>query len=908
MLDAELSSYARELEARVTRLEELLSGQSEELKRSREAATRLTALVDASTDVIFSIRLPDMNITSWNPGAARLFGYSAAEAGGRNANLLVRLERRVELAQRFQRLRRDLKAEQYETICLRKGGTPVDVAVTMAPILDDAGAVIAISVSMQDIGDRRRMEAELTKARDAAMEASRVKSEFLANMSHEIRTPLNSIIGLSGLLLDTALTPEQHEFISDVRDSGDALLSLINDILDFSKMSAGKLPFEEIDFDLNDTVEKTVELIVQQVRRKGLELTVAIDPEVPQQLRGDPSRLRQILLNLLRNAIKFTEHGEIDLTVSRIDENPQEAVLRFEVHDTGIGIPPEKLALLFQPFTQVDASTTRPYGGTGLGLSIVRELVEAMHGTIALTNQLGEGSTFRFTVTLARQVAVRRLAAERLEPMINTRVLIVDDNAHSRQILEGLVSSWGMHVRTAASAEEGLAMLRSAAGSEAYQVALVDVMMPGLDGIEMTRRVKKEPALAKTSVIFVSPVGARSEFARRLVGLDIAGWLMKPVLESSLYNELVRVLNSSERGVPTLERLSHQEAPAPSPFKLLPGVNGHVLLAEDNPINQKVAKLQFAKLGLEVDAVDNGRAAVEAALHRHYDLIFMDCQMPELDGYEATRELRRHEPAGIHSKVIAMTAYAQPGDREKCLAAGMDAYISKPMTQATLEAILIELFPIDFSSADHEAAEEKASTERESAAAKPELTRGLELALAPKPGSAPQATAAVQPPSPSPARQPLSAVVMESKPLATAAKTLPIAAAASTNGSSPRAAAGSGEPAKGVTEVCDRATLDELRADGLLAELAAIFQAELAKGLDELARALATRDCAAVARIAHTLKGTAGVFGAPHMREMAASIDQMARAGQADQATAMFAEFRSECERVGNYLAAEVKA
>ena len=284
-----------------------------EEKRTQRTNLLLASVVEASAEAIFSIRLPDMNITSWNPGAAELFDYTAAEAVGRNTNLLVPLERRAELAQRFQRLRQHRKGEQYETVCLRKGGTPVDVAVTLAPILDDAGAVTATSVTMQDISDRHRMEAELTKARDAAMEGARVKSEFLANMSHEIRTPLNSIIGLSGLLLDTPLNPEQHEFVSDVRDSGDALLSLINNILDFSKMSAGKLLFEEIDFELNNAVEETVELIIEQVRRKGLELTVAIDPEVPRVLRGDPGRLRQILLNLLSNAIKFTEHGEVDL-------------------------------------------------------------------------------------------------------------------------------------------------------------------------------------------------------------------------------------------------------------------------------------------------------------------------------------------------------------------------------------------------------------------------------------------------------------------------------------------------------------------------------------------------------------------------------------------------------------------
>lgn len=877
-------------------------------KRVQRTNLLLASVVAASAEAIFSINLPQLNISSWNPGAAKLFGYTTAEAVGRNTNLLVPLERRAELAQRFQRIRQDRKAEQYETVCLRKGGTPIDVAVTLAPILDDAGAVIAVSVTMQDIGDRHRMEAELTKARDAAMEAVRVKSAFLANMSHEIRTPLNSIIGLSGLLLDTPLTPEQREFVNDVRDSGDALLGLINNILDFSKMSVGKLLFEEIDFDLNNAVEETVELIIQQARRKGLELTVAIDPEVPRLLRGDPGRLHQILLNLLNNAIKFTEHGQVDLTVSKISENPYEVLLRFEVHDTGIGIAADKQALLFQPFTQIDASTTRHYGGTGLGLSIVRELVEAMHGTISVTSRLGEGSTFWFTVTLARQVSGSRPAVERFAPMIGARVLIVDDNAHSRQILESLVSSWGMRAQTAASAEAGLSMLRSAAGREAYQLALLDVMMPGLDGIEMARRMKAEPALAQIPVIFVSSVGMRADFAPRLSGLDIAGWLMKPIPQSSLYNELIRVLTASENGGETSEQLSRPEAPPMSHFTLPPGVDGHVLLAEDNPINQKVAKLQLAKLGLHVDAVDNGREAVEAALRQHYDLIFMDCQMPELDGYEATRELRQREPAGMHSKVIAMTAHALPGDREKCLAAGMDSYISKPVTLEALAAALTELFLPDFSTAEHAAAQQPASPPPESPRAAPQPSTAPGPSAVVQPGDASPAIAALHP---SPEGQSSAAAFMESGPSSTpTAVTFPTAAAVSANGFSPNSEAASIRSADNLGEVCDRATLDELRAEGdnLLPELVGIFQTELTKGLDELARALKARDCAAAARIAHTLKGSAGTFGATRMHEMAAKIDQAARAGQADQASAMFGEFNSECERVRRYLAAEVKA
>ncbi len=377
--------------------------------------------------------------------------------------------------------------------------------------------------------------------------------------------------------------------------------------------------------------------------------------------------------------------------VSKLGEKPQETVLRFEVRDTGIGIPTDKQHLLFQPFSQVDASTTRHYGGTGLGLSIVRELVEAMQGTIALSSTPGTGSTFWFTAKLAKQTDVSKPASERFASLTGTRVLIVDDNADSRQILDRQVSAWGLKSSTAASAEEGFAMVRGAAAAEPYQVALVDVMMPEIDGIELARRIKADPALAKTVVIFISSVGSRSDFSVRLVGMDIGGWLMKPVPESFLYNALVKALASPGF---LCDKAKAKKGASPKGKKYnLPGERKLcVLLAEDNPINQKVARLQLGKLGLDVDAVANGREAVEALSRRSYDVVLMDCQMPEMDGYEATREIRRREGAARHTTIVAMTANALQGDREKCLEAGMDAYISKPVTQDSLGATLAKLF------------------------------------------------------------------------------------------------------------------------------------------------------------------------------------------------------------------------
>jgi len=659
-----------------------------ERKRAEKERSLLASIVESSGNAIYS-EAGDLTITSWNPAAEKLFGYGASEVMGHSAALLAPLDRRGEILQHARSVRLSGKPENFETRQMRKDGSVIDVAITQSPVLDPSGAVVALSVTAQDVSDRKRMEAELAQARDAAMEGARLKSEFLANMSHEIRTPLNSVIGMTGLLLDTELNPEQREFAHDVREGGDALLSLINNILDYSKIAAGKLTFEDIDFDLNDAIEGAVELVVNQARSKGLEVTASVDPEVPRRLRGDPGRLRQILVNLLGNAIKFTAHGEVGVWVSKLGENPQEADLRFEVRDSGIGIPREKLHLLFEAFSQVDASTTRHYGGTGLGLSIARELVQGMRGTIAVSSTPGAGSIFWFTLKLAKPVDTSRPASERFASLTGTKIIIVDDNANSRLILERQVSAWDMLPRTVASAEEALAVM----GGEPFGVALLDVMMPEVDGIELARRIKADPALAKTAVIFVSSVGSRSAFAARLLGLNVGAWLMKPVPESSLYDALVKVLPSApDLGAKTDAAPKENRGPTPSPsagkFKLSAGRELKVLLAEDNPINQKVATLQLRKLSVEVEVVANGREAVEAASRRPYDVILMDCQMPEMDGYEATREIRRREGAGRHTTIVAMTANALPGDREKCLAAGMDSYISKPVTQGALKHAL----------------------------------------------------------------------------------------------------------------------------------------------------------------------------------------------------------------------------
>ncbi|MBV8358054.1 MAG: PAS domain S-box protein [Deltaproteobacteria bacterium] len=391
-----------------------------ERKRAEQERSLLAAIVNSSGDAIYS-ESSNLVITSWNPAAEKLYGYSSAEIIGRSAALLVPLDRRAELVECARKVHATGKAQVFESKQVRRDGSLIDVIITQSPVCDVTGVVTGISVTAHDISDQKCLEAELERARDAALEGARAESEFLAHMSHEIRTPLNSIIGLTGLLLDTSLTPQQHECVRDLRATGDALLNLINDILDFSEMAAGKLLLDELDFDLGAVVEETAEMIAAQARHKGLELTCTIDPEVPRLLRGDRRRLRQILYNLLSNAVKFTEHGEVGVAVTKLGENLHEALLRFEVHDTGLGIAAERQYLLFQRFTQLDHSTMRHYGGTGLGLPIVRTLVEAMHGTVAVSSRLGEGSTFWFTITLARQPDTGSPPADQFVPLTASR-------------------------------------------------------------------------------------------------------------------------------------------------------------------------------------------------------------------------------------------------------------------------------------------------------------------------------------------------------------------------------------------------------------------------------------------------------------------------------------------------------
>ena len=579
----------------------------------------------------------------------------------------------------------------------------------------EAGRPACMMGVMTDITERRRSDAalaqaaqelekknhELEEARDKALDAAKSKSEFLATMSHEIRTPMNGIIGMTGLLLDTALSDEQKEYADMVRRSGEHLLDVINDILDFSKIEAGKLNLERLEFDVRTTIEDTLALVAERAYAKGLELAGLVQSDVPTGLRGDPGRLRQVLVNLLGNAIKFTERGDVVLAVSLSADAESRTskglLVKFEVTDSGIGLTLEQQAKLFQPFTQADGSTTRKFGGTGLGLAICRKLVELMGGQIGVTSGAGAGSTFWFTIRCEAQLEDVRHASPIPVSLSGCRTLIVDDHTMSRKTLEYQLRAKGLAYDSAEGGAHALDLLRSAAErGEPFDLAILDLQMPSMDGLELARRIKTESPISSTRLILLTSLGRRGD-AKAAQDAGIAAYLTKPIRQSQLYSCLSLVLANSSSAVsgtaqppaPLITRHSLSEAQAQS--------RGRILVAEDNPINQKVAVKMIEKLGYRVDIAGNGHEACEALERIAYAMVLMDCQMPVMDGFQATTVIRRREGSGRRTPIIAMTANAMQEDRQRCLEAGMDDFISKPVASKALAETLSRWMPCDTS-------------------------------------------------------------------------------------------------------------------------------------------------------------------------------------------------------------------
>jgi two-component system sensor histidine kinase/response regulator len=808
-------------------------------------AVLLTTMFSAIPDFIY-IFDREGRFAFANQGLLDLLGVKLEEAVGKNffelnypEELATKLQAQIEYVFTTQEGITDI------TPFTNPSGKDGVYEYKFRPVLSSDGSVEMVVGATRDITEHKELANELKHTRDAALESARLKSEFLANMSHEIRTPMNGLLGMTDLLLDTDLSDYQRDFAETIQTSADSLLKIIDDILDFSKIESGLLRFEKIDFDLRQAVEATLELLAERAQAKGLELATLVYHDVPTSLRGDPGRLRQVLTNLIGNAVKFTERGEVVVNVTTVGETASQAMLRFEIKDTGIGISTKSLRRLFLPFVQADGSTTRKYGGTGLGLAISKQLVELMDGEIGVESAPGLGSTFWFTGSFEKQPeqVVTKTETAGAVSLEGARVLIVDDNATNRKILLHQTTSWGMIAAEAESGPQARESLqRAATQGRPYDIAILDLMMPGMDGFQLAKEIKNDRAIAGVRLVLLTSYGKRGdgETARQS---GISAYLNKPVRQKQLSQCLIETL-SQPPGSETLTvshlitRHSLQEIKImPLEQTALSAVS--ILIVEDSLVNQIVALGHLKNLGYQAKAVPNGLEALKVLETERFDIILMDCQMPEMDGFEATAAIRRREGATRHTTIIAMTANALEGDRQKCLAAGMDDYLSKPFRSDTFRQMIEQWI-------------------------KP--TNG---AAALREQSAPDASAL-------PAQQPSA----ESKPVKS--------------------------DRNGAVDLSVLAAYREIQQPGkpdFVTELIDLFLKETSAQLVMLHESISGNDADELLRVAHLLKGSSGNIGAGRIASLAQALEEKGIEGQA--AETLLEQLEREFGRVRTALVAE---
>ncbi|MGA7617687.1 MAG: response regulator [Thermoanaerobaculia bacterium] len=687
-----------DLRRRLERLDLQLADTAEVREALRESDERFQDLFDSADDMIMSIR-SDGRLMHLNRAAIETLAGADGTLHRPTIEDAIHPDALPDFNRMFQQIIRTGVAETVETEFLAADGRRLIVEGSLIPKVVN-GSVILARVIFRDITERKMSEIELGKARDEALESSRAKSQFLTNITHEIRTPMNVILGMLQLLGDsTTLTAEQRDYVQTAQGSAETLLGIINNILHVSQLESGKLSITLADFDLRSSVQRIVDVMNVVGMERKVTIRAEVDEDIPPIVRGDVARLRQVLTNLLGNAIKFSGESTVRIGVRGQNETDSHYLIRFEITDHGVGIPENAIPRIFDPFFQVDSSSTREHSGTGLGLTTSKQLVEIMGGQIGVTSEEGIGSTFWFTVPFQKKTAERITVTAMKSGFPGMRALIVDRSETSRKVLSHIFASWGMRTRAAGDYTEALERLRSEASlGEPYRIAVFDRQLVEIDGIGFARLVKADPSIASTGLVMMIPLGEIIDDSKaRAAG--IGAYINKPVAPSDLFDALSTVLAREMPAIDAAAGPPSEEKPVVVPPEVRERVR--ILLVEDKPLNRKVALGQLQNLGYRADVATNGAEAVDAVLNGDYHIVLMDCQMPVMDGYEATVEIRRKQTSANRTRIVAMTAHALQGDREKCLSAGMDDYLSKPTKQSELEAALARNLPLEVMSTHH---------------------------------------------------------------------------------------------------------------------------------------------------------------------------------------------------------------